>query len=83
MSNYYVLTLTIFMVTTVYWHLQSDALSVANVQNQTNGHSQSSICMNDVCINGTCTNDSCETSIKCIDGQCETSSIMNNLHRQK
>lgn len=67
------LTLATMMVATLYQQ-QTNAQTVRSIQNQTNGHSQSLICINGVCTNGTCTNDSCETSIRCINGRCETSS---------
>jgi uncharacterized low-complexity protein len=65
------LTLATMMVATLYQQ-QTNAQTVRSIQNQTNGHSQSLICINGVCTNGTCTNDSCETSIRCINGRCET-----------
>lgn len=65
------LTLATMMVATLYQQ-QTNAQTVRSIQNQTNGHSQSSVCINGVCTNGTCTNDSCETSIRCINGRCET-----------
>ena len=68
------LALAIFMVVTTLYQDQANAQRIASIQNQTNGQSQSSICINDVCTNGTCTNNSCETSIKCINGKCEISS---------
>ena len=69
------LALDIFMVaTTTLYQDQANAQTIRSIQNQTNGQSQSSICINDVCTNGTCTNNSCETSIKCINGKCEISS---------
>jgi hypothetical protein len=68
------LALTIFMVVTTIYQDQANAQRITSIQNQTNGQSQSSICINDVCTNGTCTNNSCETSIKCINGKCEISS---------
>ena len=81
MRNYPVLILSasltlaiLFMIATIYQYLQANAQIVTSIQNQTNGHNWSSICINDVCTNGTCTNDSCETSIKCINGKCESSS---------
>jgi hypothetical protein len=65
----------IFMVaTTTLYQDQANAQRITSIQNQTNGQSQSSICINDVCTNGTCTNNSCETSIQCINGKCEISS---------
>ena len=67
------LTLATMMVATLYQQ-QTNAQTVKSIQNQTNGHSQSLICINGVCTNGTCTNASCETSIRCINGRCETSS---------
>ena len=85
MRNYPVLTLSagltlaiLFMIATIYQHLQANAQTVTSIQNLTNGHSQSSICINDVCTNDTCTNDSCETSIRCINGKCESSSAITN-----
>ncbi|MCD6037855.1 MAG: hypothetical protein K0S67_1743 [Nitrososphaeraceae archaeon] len=63
--------LSTMMVATLYQQ-QTNAQTVRSIQNQTNGHSQSLICINGVCTNGTCTNDSCETSIRCINGRCET-----------
>jgi hypothetical protein len=73
------LALAIFMVvvTTLYQD-QANAQRITSIQNQTNGQSQSLICINDVCTNGTCTNNSCETSIKCINGKCEISSSATN-----
>jgi hypothetical protein len=69
------LALAIFMVMmTILYQDQANALTITSIQNQTNGQSQSSICINDVCTNGTCTNNSCETSISCINGKCEMSS---------
>jgi hypothetical protein len=68
------LALAIFMVATTLYQDQANAQRITSIQNQTNGQSQSSICINDVCTNGTCTNNSCETSIKCINGKCEISS---------
>ena len=68
------LALAIFMVATTLYQDQANAQRITSIQNQTNGRSQSSICINDVCTNGTCTNNSCETSIKCINGKCEISS---------
>jgi hypothetical protein len=68
------LTVNISMVATTLYQDQADAQRITSIQNQTNGQSQSSICINDVCTNGTCTNNSCETSIKCINGKCEISS---------
>jgi hypothetical protein len=68
------LALAIFMVVTTLYQDQANAQRITSIQNQTNGQSQSSICINDVCTNGTCTNNSCETSIKCINGKCEISS---------
>lgn len=65
------LALATMMVATLYQQ-QTNAQTVRSIQNQTNGHSQSLICINDVCTNGTCTNNSCETSIRCINGRCET-----------
>jgi hypothetical protein len=76
------LALAIFMVvvvTTLYQD-QANALTITSIQNQTNGQSQSSICINDVCTNGTCTNNSCETSISCINGKCEMSSSSSSSH---
>lgn len=70
------LALAIFMVVTTLD--QANAQTITSIQNQTNGQSQSSICINDVCTNGTCTNNSCETSIKCINGKCEISSSATN-----
>ena len=67
------LALAISMVATTPYQDQADAQRITSIQNQTNGQSQSSICINDVCTNGTCTNNSCETSIRCINGKCETS----------
>lgn len=74
------LALATIMVATLYQQ-QTNALTVRSIQNQTNGHSQSSICINGVCTNGTCTNESCETSIRCINGRCETttSSVTNQF----
>ena len=73
------LALAIFMVvTTTLYQDQANAQTITSIQNQTNGQSQSSICINDVCTNGTCTNNSCETSIKCINGKCEISSSATN-----
>ncbi len=71
------LALAIFMVVTTLYQYQANAQRITSIQNQTNGQSQSSICINDVCTNGTCTNNSCETSIKCINGKCEISSATN------
>lgn len=68
------LALAIFMVVMTLYQDQANAQRITSIQNQTNGQSQSSICINDVCTNGTCTNNSCETSIKCINGKCEISS---------
>ena len=68
------LALAIFMVVMILYQDQANAQRITSIQNQTNGQSQSSICINDVCTNGTCTNNSCETSIKCINGKCEISS---------
>ena len=68
------LALAIFMVVTTLYQDQANAQRITSIQNQTNGQSQSSICINDVCTNGTCTNNSCETSIECINGKCEISS---------
>ena len=68
------LALAIFIVATTLYQDQANAQRITSIQNQTNGQSQSSICINDVCTNGTCTNNSCETSIKCINGKCEISS---------
>ena len=65
------LALATMMVATLYQQ-QTNAQTVRSIQNQTNGQSQSSICINGVCTNGTCTNNSCETSIRCINGRCET-----------
>lgn len=73
-----ILTLVIFTIATIHQQLQANAQIVTSIQNQTNGHSQSSICINDVCTNGTCINDSCETSIRCINGKCESSSAITN-----
>ena len=67
------LALAIFIVATTLYQDQANAQRITSIQNQTNGQSQSSICINDVCTNGTCTNNSCETSIKCINGKCEIS----------
>jgi uncharacterized low-complexity protein len=67
-------TLSILIVATLYQQQQANAQIITSIQNQTNGHSQSSICINGVCTNGTCTDDSCETSIRCINGKCEKSS---------
>jgi hypothetical protein len=72
------LALAIFMVVTTLYQDQANAQRITSIQNQTNGQSQSSICINDVCTNGTCTNNSCETSIKCINGKCEISSSATN-----
>lgn len=72
------LALAIFMVVTTLYQDQANAQTITSIQNQTNGQSQSSICINDVCTNGTCTNNSCETSIKCINGKCEISSSATN-----
>ena len=72
------LALAIFMVVTTLYQVQANAQTITSIQNQTNGQSQSSICINDVCTNGTCTNNSCETSIKCINGKCEISSSATN-----
>ena len=71
------LALATMMVATLYQQ-QTSAQTVRSIQNQTNGHSQSSICINGVCTNGTCTNASCETSIRCINGRCESSSSVTN-----
>lgn len=68
------LALAIFMVVMTLYQDQANAQRITSIQNQTNGQSQSSMCINDVCTNGTCTNNSCETSIKCINGKCEISS---------
>jgi hypothetical protein len=68
------LALAIFMVVMTLYQDQANAQRITSIQNQTNGQSQSSICINDVCTNGTCTNNSCETSIQCINGKCEISS---------
>jgi hypothetical protein len=72
------LALAIFMVVMTLYQDQANAQRITSIQNQTNGQSQSSICINDVCTNGTCTNNSCETSIKCINGKCEISSSATN-----
>ena len=72
------LALATFMVVTTLCQDQANALTITSNQNQTNGQSQSSICINDVCTNGTCTNNSCETSIECINGKCEISSSATN-----
>ena len=72
------LALAIFMVATTLYQDQANAQTITSIQNQTNGQSQSSICINDVCTNGTCTNNSCETSIQCINGKCEISSSATN-----
>jgi hypothetical protein len=72
------LALAIFMVVTTLYQDQANAQRITSIQNQTNGQSQSLICINDVCTNGTCTNNSCETSIKCINGKCEISSSATN-----
>ena len=66
------LALATIMVATLYQQ-QTNAQTVRSIQNQTNGHSQSSVCINGVCTNGTCTNAGCETSVRCINGRCETS----------
>ena len=66
------------MMVAILYQQQTNAQTVRSIQNQTNGHSQSSICINGVCTNGTCTNASCETSIRCINGRCETSSSLTN-----
>ena len=71
------LALAIMVVATLYQQ-QTNALTVRSIQNQTDGHSQSLICINGVCTNGTCANNSCETSIRCINGRCETSSSVTN-----
>jgi uncharacterized low-complexity protein len=57
---------------------QANAQTITSIQNQTDGHGQSSMCINGVCTNGTCSNDSCETSIRCVNGKCETSSSVTN-----
>jgi hypothetical protein len=72
------LALATFMVVTTLCQDQANAVTITSNQNQTNGQSQSSICINDVCTNGTCTNNSCETSIECINGKCEISSSATN-----
>ena len=72
------LALAILMVVTTLYQDQANGQTITSIQNQTNGQSQSSICINDVCTNGTCTNNSCETSIKCINGKCEISSSATN-----
>jgi uncharacterized low-complexity protein len=74
------LVLSILMVVTLCQH-QTNAQTITNIENQTDGHSQSSICINGVCTNSICTNDSCETSIICVNGKCErlSSSIMNQF----
>ena len=72
------LALSFSMVATTLYQDQANAQRITSIQNQTNGQSQSSICINDVCTNGTCTNNSCETSINCINGKCEISSSATN-----
>jgi uncharacterized low-complexity protein len=72
------LILATLMIATFYQH-QANAQTITSIQNQTDGHSQSSICINGVCTNGTCTNDNCETSIRCVNGKCERLSVTNEF----
>ena len=75
------LALATMIVATLYQQ-QTNALTVRSIQNQTNDHTQSSICINDVCTNGTCTNNNCETSIRCINGKCETTTTTSSVTNQ-
>ena len=48
------------------------ALTITSTQRQTDDHGQSSTCINGVCTDHVCTDDSCQTSIRCVNGRCET-----------
>ena len=71
---------TILIAETLYQqqHL-TYALTITSTQKQTDDHGQSSTCINGVCTDHVCTDDSCQTSIRCVDGRCETTTSSSSI----
>ena len=73
-----ILAITLLIAAALLYQHQTNAITVRSTQNQTNGNSQYSICINGDCTNGKCISNSCQTSIKCINDECQKS-ITNKL----
>jgi uncharacterized low-complexity protein len=77
------LGLSILMIATVYQNHLANAQIAPNPQNQAQGQSESSVCINGVCTNSVCNNNNCGTDIeiRCVNGKCESisSSVTNQF----
>jgi uncharacterized low-complexity protein len=76
-----ILGLSVLMIATVYQHHLANAQVAPNIQNQAQGQSESSVCINGVCTNSACNSNNCGTDIeiRCVNGKCESiSSSINN-----
>ena len=75
-----ILGLSSLMIVMIIKPNLADAQIAPDTQNQIQGHSESSVCINGVCTNNVCNNQNCGTDIeiRCIDGKCETISSDTN-----